>query len=296
MPGIFTYDPATHKVTVTGGTEASPADFASWVAADRAGTLTLWSGTPTTGITLTTPVRPCEKLALPLDLVIAGATDMGAGDTIGLTGTDAWGQAQDETLVAEANGTFTTSKRWRTITQVNCNGFATGTLTIRQPQWGVIWDQGGNQYQLDAYLQFGDGSTSTFFTEAVSQISINDPVAAWGTTIWEVKAKATAQFGLLGDAAKKFTHSGCALIFGVGPANSYNLINNNGGTLYLYSCRLRAGFKGVTPGAACRIINPTRAWNLVADCLQFQLDDTTPDLFNITLQNAGQAITCTAGA
>ena len=75
MPGTFTYSQTLKTVTVTGGTEGSPADFPSWVTADRAGTLTLWTGTPTTGITLTTQLRPCEKLALPIDFIISGASD-----------------------------------------------------------------------------------------------------------------------------------------------------------------------------------------------------------------------------
>ena len=57
MPGTFAYTESTNIVVVTGGTSGSPADFASFVAADRAGTGTslLAATSPGSSVTLTYP-------------------------------------------------------------------------------------------------------------------------------------------------------------------------------------------------------------------------------------------------
>ena len=128
MPGTFTYAVATNIVTVTGGTSGSPADFASFVAADRAGAgtslLAAWSPTSNTKA-LTYQVRPVELLALLISFVVAGKT--AETDYIFITGTDAWGAAQTESIdVSAGNGTYVTTKRFRTITNIDCSDNAAG--------------------------------------------------------------------------------------------------------------------------------------------------------------------------
>jgi hypothetical protein len=281
MPGIFAYDPAAKKVTVTGGTSGSPADFPSWVAADRAGTLTLWTGTPTTGITLTTQVRPCEKLALPLDFIIAGASDIGAGDTIGITGTDAWGNAQTETLTTEANGTFTTSKRFATITQVNCNGFSTGVLTIRQNQWGTIWDKGNAQYELNAKLQIGDGATSTYFADVGKSIAIKGVLTGhWAGKVFDVKANATFRSGILINEANKVCGYGLSIYY-LDPYASQYEFSETTGTTYLYSTLIYTSGNAKVIG-----IYNGRLWNCLAhDQVSFVCKDGC-NTFNLTVINS----------
>ena len=297
MPGAFTYDPASKRVTVIGGNEASPADFSSWVAADRAGTLTLWTGTPATGITLTNQVRPCEKLALPLDFIIAGATDIGAGDTIGITGTDAWGQVQNETLATEASGTFTTSKRWRTITNVDCNGFVTGTLTIRQPQWGVIWDKGNNQYQLDALFQVGDGVTSTCFKEWDRQIVFSDFGFGVGSYLITAKANAVCQLGYLVDESKKATSLGCSVI-SVSTIYHHLFKRETGATFNLYSCQARAGYASKLVQGNALIGNMSRIWNTLLNRVwpDWNLEDIVPDIYNMTITSSNWGFRYNGGA
>lgn len=115
-------------------------------------------------MTLTYQIRPVEDLALPLKFVLAG-TSAGAGDTLDITGTDWRGAAQVESInVAAGNGTYTGTKYWRTITDIDCTGWADGTLRVAQSQWGVIWDYGNGQYRIDCQLNIGDASTSTYFT------------------------------------------------------------------------------------------------------------------------------------
>ena len=215
MPGTFAYDAGTNTVIVTGGTSGSPADFASCVAADRSGTLTLKAATaPALGIALTTQIRPCEKLALPITFVLSG-TNAGSGDTIDITGTDAWGDAQTESiLVGAGNGAYVSSKHWRTITSFSCIGFndGVGTVTVTQPQWGVIWNRGNGQYQIDCLIIFGDGSTSTYFGDAGKQISFKPNLGDYGNYYITVTANATLRLGTLLNATTFATENGCNIL------------------------------------------------------------------------------------
>ena len=168
MAITFTYDESTNTVVQTEGTSGTPATFANFVTADRAGTEELTpEDTPdacTTNMTLTYQIRPVEKLALQITFTLAG-TSAGAGDTLDVTGTDWDGNAQgpESIDVSGGDGAYTGANQWRTITDIDCTGWADGTLQVTQPQWGVIWDYGNRNYRVDAILNFGDGSTSTYF-------------------------------------------------------------------------------------------------------------------------------------
>lgn len=180
MPGTFAYTVATNIVVVTGGTSGSPADFASFVAADRAGTgtvlLAAWSPNSNTK-TLTYQVRPVELLALIIDFVVAAKT--AEADYIFITGTDAWDAVQTESIdVTAGNGTYTTTKLFKTITNIDCSDnaagggtvWANGTVAVSQRIWGVIWDKGNGQYQIDSHFRVGNGSTYTYFVTQKEQI------------------------------------------------------------------------------------------------------------------------------
>jgi len=196
MAIAFTYDESDNKVVVTGGTEGTPAIFADFVTADRAGTAEL---TPkdapdacTTNMTLTYQIRPVEDLALQITFTLA-STSAGAGDTLDVTGTDWHGDAQNESIdVAAGDGAYTGAKYWQTITDIDCTGWADGTLKVTQPQWGVIWDYGNGQYQIDALLHFGDESTATYFASENELVIFNGYV-------FYVKSNAHARLGALTD-------------------------------------------------------------------------------------------------
>lgn len=166
MAIAFAYAPATNTVVVTGGTAGTPATFADFVIADRLGSYVIMDAIATAmNLTLDRLIRPTEFRALKITFMLAG-TNAGAGDTVDITGTDAWGNAQTESInVAAGNGAYASAKYWRTITDIDCTGFADGVGTINayQTQWGVIWDYGNGQYQIDAYFYVGDESTSTYF-------------------------------------------------------------------------------------------------------------------------------------
>ena len=151
------YAPATNIVTVTGGASGSPADFASFVAADRAGAgtslLAAWSPNSNTKA-LTYQVRPVELLALLISLVVAGKT--AETDYIFITGTDAWGAAQTEAMdVSAGNGTYTTTKRFRTITNIDCSDNPAG----RRHGLGQ-WHGGGDPADLGRDLGQGKFTVS----------------------------------------------------------------------------------------------------------------------------------------
>jgi len=230
----FTYDESDNKIVVTGGTSGTPATFADFVTADRAGTAEL---TPedapvacTTNITLTYQIRPVEDLALQITFTLAG-TSAGAGDTLDVTGTDWEGNAQgpESIDVSAGDGAYTGANKWRTITDIDCTGWADGTLKVTQPCWGVIWDYGNGQYLIDSHIDFGDGSTSTYFdshnemvyfsndlqprTVAAATVNIGILSGSWGTqgSMWSVGYDVTDNMlfldrGTMGIYASKIHH------------------------------------------------------------------------------------------
>ena len=133
-----TYSLSADQLTITGYSAVTPCLFKDVYTADKAGSIQLKTGTPAMNMTLTQQIKPTDKLALKIDFVLSG-TNAGAGDTIVITGTDAWDNAQSETLATVADGTYTTTKYFKTITDIDCTGFDTGTLVVNQNQWGVIW-------------------------------------------------------------------------------------------------------------------------------------------------------------
>jgi hypothetical protein len=286
MPGTFTFDAANNRVTVTGGTSSSPARFSDFVTADRAGSRTLRAAiAPALNITLTTQIKPCEKLALLISFVLAG-TNAGAGDTLDITGTDAWGNAQAESIsVAAGNGTYVSTKRFRTITDIDCTGFAdgVGTVTVTQPQWGVIWGQGSSQYLLDCYIYVGNGSTATFFKTILEQISWSTGWQSGGGNTLRVYGNATFQSGELVTEATKRTSQGSQ--FNNKEASNYtHLFVNSGGTIYLYATAIQ----GL---AECRIYDVTRIWNCLFSYVTYPyIENVATNIYNLTTEEADRAI------
>jgi len=173
MAEAYTYTEATNTVVNTGGTSGTPSTFAGFVTADRAGTATLLAATaglsPT--LALTYQIRPVDVIALLITFTVAAKT--AEADYIFITGTDWRDAAQTEAIdVTAGNGAYTSTKYFRTITNIDCSDNAAGggtqwndgTVAVTQPQWGVIWDYGNGQYQVDCTVVFGNGSTSTYFT------------------------------------------------------------------------------------------------------------------------------------
>lgn len=189
MAITFAYTESTNKVVATEGTSGTPTTFADFVTADRAGSAELLAAEAcSVNHTLTYQIRPVEDLALQISFILSG-TSAGAGDTLDITGTDWRGAAQSESIdVSGGDDTYTGAKYWRTITDIDCTGWADGTLQVTQPIWGVIWDYGSGQYQVDCDFDIGNGSTTTYWK------SVNESVC-FNTTDFTQNNSANLQIG-----------------------------------------------------------------------------------------------------
>jgi hypothetical protein len=210
MAIAWAYTKSTNTAVVTGGTSGTPATFATFVTADRAGSVTLlaaWAPNSNTKA-LTYQITPVELLALLISFVVASKTT--ETDYIFVTGTDAWGAAQTEAInVSAGNGTYVSTKRFRTITNIDCSDSATGggtvwadgTVAVTQPQWGVIWDLGNSTYKTDCVIKIGNGSTSTYFISSQENWLLNGKDGDGIST--HIYNNATLELGRLLDASTR---------------------------------------------------------------------------------------------
>jgi len=238
MAIAFTYTKSTNTVVVTGGTSGTPATFADFVTADRAGSVTLlaaWAPISNTKA-LTYQITPVEKLGLIISFVIAGKT--AETDYIFITGTDAWGNAQTESInVTAGNGTYASVLHWRTITNIDCsdnpvgNGtvWANGTVAVTQPQWGVIWNLGNGLYTVDSSLNIGNGSTATYMRTSREAI-------IFPSSHFYVTENATFQIGKLQGS---WGYDGSYIAVTPSAASPYWGVFVNGGTILIYASLLR---------------------------------------------------------
>lgn len=199
--GTFTYDEATNTIEVTDGTSGAPATFNDMYTADQAGTATdllvAEAGTSAPGNSLTYVIRPTHDKAIIIKCIVAAKT--AEADFIFITGTDAWGAAQTESLdVTAGNGTYTTTKRFATATDFDCSDnaagggaqWADGTIQVTQDIWGVVWEFTADiNYQIDCIVSFGDSLTATYFQ------SKNELVYFSVEDAFTVKSAATLEIG-----------------------------------------------------------------------------------------------------
>ena len=90
------------------------------------------------------------------------------GDIVGIYQTE-------QVDVSAAFATYWSANPYGQIAKCTFTGFdGTNTAKIDQPIWGVIWDYGGGQYKVDAILEFGDESTTTYFTSNNESIYFSD--------------------------------------------------------------------------------------------------------------------------
>jgi len=233
MAIVFSYTEATNSVEVTGGTSGTPATFADFVTADRAGTDTilLSAGAPANNLALTYAVRPVEDLALKVKCVVANKT--AEADFIFITGKDWRGAAQTESIdVTAGNGSYTTTKYWSEITTLDCSDnaagggvvWADGDLSVTQDVWGVIWDYGDGQYRIDCIFFIGNDVASTYFIETDKQITFSE------NNYYLVLVNAVFQLGE--KVGSDLGYKGCAIFLyddGASAASNYNT-----GSEYLY--------------------------------------------------------------
>jgi len=293
MAIVFTYDESQNVATVKGGTSGTPATFADFVTADRAGTAEL---TPedapvacTTNITLTKQIRPCESRALQITFTLAG-TSAGAGDTLDVTGTD-WddvAQGPESIDVSGGDGAYTGANKWRTITDIDCTGWADGTLKVTQPQWGVIWDYGDGVYRLDSALYCGGGGVATHFADTNKVIICSDFLGGGAHMFYTFNA-ANFTLGEVVTEGNKTTKNGCVVKYlGTANANIFNGQNSSDNT-YLYSTRI----SGVALSYSRNRIR--RIWNCTTNKLGMVLPSTS-DIYNFYTEDGATGLENTAAS
>ncbi len=182
MAITFSYTESTNTVIVTEGTSGTPATFADFVVADRAGvgTSLLDASNPSSSLTLTYQVRPVENIAIKVKCAVANKTT--EADYIFIIGKDWLSAAQTESIdISAGNGTYESTKYWSEISTLDCSDAATGSgtiwadgdLAVAQDIWGVIWNCREGIYEIDSKYDIGDGSTSTYFSTEQETIIFN---------------------------------------------------------------------------------------------------------------------------
>lgn len=152
------------KAIVATGTETNTIGT-TLLTANNTGTYTILPATTsTTGLVpIQMSVYSIRDIA-KIDCVLSG-TSAGAGDTITITGIDFDGNALTETIdVSAGDGTYTSTLAYADVTQIDCNGWSDGTITVTQKKWGMLEMTAPNTYVFNCHFQIGDGSTTTTVT------------------------------------------------------------------------------------------------------------------------------------
>jgi hypothetical protein len=172
--------------------------------------------------------------------------------------------------------------------------------------WGVFSRQGTNQFFSTAYLNIGDGSTTSWFADTYKQIGFDDGLfsANWLYAI-RVRNAASFRFGELMNAAKKTTGKGCAMYI-IEPAVYRNIEiirGDNNANILLYNSFINGG----TDHAANRTIGghypvtdhgvTIKIYNcLFNNVFPGWLSDGNADVSNLTVEHAHSGCVALAGA
>lgn len=239
------YIPWQDRVIITGYSEIMPCNYTDLYNADKAGTLSLHPRVGVTGIdganvVVTTALRPTNYVILGSsnnDLYIEVTNWNGTSASILLTGTDISDVAQTETIVITGNGTYQTTKYYKTLTHTRVTGFTATTLDydLVQGQWGLFWFD-GNQFKQDiATIWVGDGSITTWFADMNKQIftDVNMPILC--------KENANCEFGEIADLTKKLGKNGC--VFNLPDEGYIQGVDNDTSKLYFYDCMINGAIR-----------------------------------------------------
>jgi hypothetical protein len=242
------YNVGTNIITVTGYTAGVPCTFTDIYNADKAGTLSLHAragivGVDGASVAVDRAERPADYVVLggaSNDLYIVVTNWNGTNATIRITGTDRDGAAQTEDIVVNANGTYNTTKWFKTITHTQVTAFAAVTFDydLSQGQWGVVWRQSTIQFLLQCILVIGDGSIVTHLTTIKEQITFETSGCGAGACILDVYANATFISGELIDATKQQGKNGSSIIIRITDIGDTDSTFYNNGTMYLYATHI----------------------------------------------------------
>ncbi len=242
MVGTNTYDSAANTLTCVGGTAGAPITFSDLWTSDKAGTFELVHSRAITGadgapVAVNHALRPTDYFVLGGAKLYITVTNYTAACTIAIVGTDANGGALSENIAVTGNATYNTVGFYRTVTSTQVTVFLGNfTYTLTQAQWGVVYKTGTYQYHIDnTKIVIGDASTTTYFTDINKEVLFTFASGAMQTII-DIKAKATATFGYLNDAATKDTDSGCSILVSIPWGTQKINCAIADAVLYCYSC------------------------------------------------------------
>jgi len=287
----ISYDKDTNIITVVGGSESVPYTFEDLYNADLTGTYQLLAPvTAGADLSLDNPVRPADDKALKLNIII---TNFSVAGDVTLTGQDKDGNAQTETISITANGTYITTKWFKSIDAggVDCTG--TYTIEITQSRWGVVWlrtldvTYGGGQYQFDAMIQVGDGTTETWFVDKRVQVLFSKEIYNNGSNKRGilVKNNGHVRFGEVVDATLKTTRHGVDLYSEISTVATYTIIlyiDSDGGYGEFYSC----SFKGTRYTPAVGGKGSKKFWDCLFDHAYISHSSGSADIFNVIVTDA----------
>lgn len=167
----ITFDAPNNNLVVTGYTLSVPCTFNDVYNADKAGTFSLQNRDGITGVDsgpvpVTNPLRPTDYAELggacdDLFILVENWTAT-PPVSIQVTGKDRCGNVVSEFVSIVDNGTYYLSEKYAVVEYTVVSGFPGGgsfDYELIQGQWGVVWKIGDAQYNFDAKLQIGDGST-----------------------------------------------------------------------------------------------------------------------------------------
>jgi len=266
------WDDATETLTVAGGTAAAPI------------TLDEFDGTlpethaliPTTaaGVDIVPDSQPLpgDQRAVELGITISGTPD--ASDQVTINGTDAWGNSQSETIAVPTTGSYTTTKRFATVTDVDCTTVGSYSIYMYQTPIYPIAKLENGMYRIDSNLAIGDGATATYLKSLLEVVTF-----ANGKTL-QIADNATLQLGeRYPDDSTGWGRNGS--MWSINPSANMTIIGSGSGSavLSLYSSTLRIdgnytySFDAGTINARNAIVAGTRDVN--SGCtLQFASDVT----------------------
>jgi hypothetical protein len=276
----ITYDLTYNNIIVTGYTETAPCTFTDLYNADKAGSLQLKAPVAAAlDLSLDRQIRPADDKALKLNIII---TNFSVAGEVTLTGLDKDGNAQTETISISANGTYVTTKWFKSIDTggVDCTG--TYTIEITQSRWGVVWKE-DNSFIFNCGIVIGDGTTTTWFIDTQKQVLFKSTAPA---TFFNVKDNANLRFGTLIDATSKITKNGCTFIGFRTSATNFIVTQSDAANLEIFSSYF------ISPNALATV-NPRggdKIYNSVFDNVRVVSPSTVAvDFYDIEVKNVHAA-------
>ncbi|MFH2002988.1 MAG: hypothetical protein ABIK28_25200 [Planctomycetota bacterium] len=264
------------SLTMTGYSSGTPGVLDDFRTADLAGTLEVWvwqfiAGSPghATNEQLTRPLQLADYRSVTLEATVDAITTPPA--YVQITGTDAMGSALVKLVAISTAGTYVEfTHAFATITKIETAGGATsGTyFRMRQKRWGVVHKidcgldsaEDSSMYKFECPVNFGDGSTATYFQDVRKTAFFwdkytikNSATVTWGEEV-TVGGDTIYAHGCRVNVSREASLSGLLHILNGGVENIYDS--------YFY---IEPGWWSTQPDAVMNIRNSTICANTYAD-------------------------------